>query len=208
MTVVDRDRPAGPSKGARTREALLQAAVRRFAAEGFQRTSVADVARDVGVTPAAVYAYFASKEDLFAAAVDADAEGLVTVAAAVLVHAAGSAPLGSILDQMTNEVMALVERHPLVLRVLGGQERISPERVLALPSLVGLRELVASSLAEGQRAGRVRPDVDPKAIALGLETIVLSQLSTSLALQVGHGDERWRSVLAVIEAALTPMATE
>ena len=64
------------TKGDRTRRRLLDLAVRRFAADGYRRTSVSDIARDADLTPAAVYAYFAGKEALFQAAVDADASAL------------------------------------------------------------------------------------------------------------------------------------
>ena len=69
-----------PGKGERTRQRLLEIAVRRFAADGFRRTSVSDIARAAGLTPAAAYAYFAGKEGLFQAAVDADAAALIEVA--------------------------------------------------------------------------------------------------------------------------------
>jgi len=63
-------------KGERTRAALIRAAIDRFAAEGFHRVSLTDIARDVGVSPTAVYRYFPDKEALFEAAVNADAEAL------------------------------------------------------------------------------------------------------------------------------------
>src|SRR6266545_4993894 len=37
-----------PGKGERTRQRLLDIAVRRFAADGFRRTSVSDIAREAG----------------------------------------------------------------------------------------------------------------------------------------------------------------
>ena len=45
--------PAG-GKGARTRQRLLEIAVRRFAQDGFRRTSVSAVAREARLTPAAL----------------------------------------------------------------------------------------------------------------------------------------------------------
>ncbi|HWF70778.1 MAG TPA: TetR/AcrR family transcriptional regulator [Mycobacterium sp.] len=49
------------SRSARTRQALQQAAMRRFVADGVHRTSVADIAADVGVTERTFYRHFASK---------------------------------------------------------------------------------------------------------------------------------------------------
>ncbi|MDQ3739629.1 MAG: TetR/AcrR family transcriptional regulator [Actinomycetota bacterium] len=53
---------------ARTRDELLEAATRVFAAKGFHRATVDDVAADAGYTTGAVYSNFAGKEDLFLSA--------------------------------------------------------------------------------------------------------------------------------------------
>src|SRR5436190_1642169 len=68
------------TKGARTRHAILRAAIERFARDGFRVASVADIARDAGVSGTLVYAYFPNKEALFLAAVDEDASGLIHLA--------------------------------------------------------------------------------------------------------------------------------
>ena len=51
-----------------TREAIIEAAVRAFADEGYDRTSIRGVAAAAGVDPALVLHYFGSKEGLFGAA--------------------------------------------------------------------------------------------------------------------------------------------
>jgi AcrR family transcriptional regulator len=48
-------------RSARTRRALLQAAMKRFVADGVHQTSVADIAADVGVTERTFYRHFSSK---------------------------------------------------------------------------------------------------------------------------------------------------
>src|SRR5918995_6351493 len=80
MPLVAQPLTVAPGKGARTRQRLLEIAVRRFAADGFRRTSVSDIAREAGLTPAAAYAYFAGKDGLFQAAVDAHASALIEAA--------------------------------------------------------------------------------------------------------------------------------
>jgi AcrR family transcriptional regulator len=52
---------------ARTRKALLDAASRRFAADGYASTTVRDIAEDAGVNVALINRYFGSKEGLFEA---------------------------------------------------------------------------------------------------------------------------------------------
>jgi AcrR family transcriptional regulator len=56
-----RDRMLALSRSARTRQALQQAAMRRFVADGVHQTSVADIAADVGVTERTFYRHFPSK---------------------------------------------------------------------------------------------------------------------------------------------------
>ena len=51
---------------AATREAILEAATRRFATQGYERAGVREIAADAGVTAALVNRYFGSKEGLFA----------------------------------------------------------------------------------------------------------------------------------------------
>jgi AcrR family transcriptional regulator len=197
----ERSRPgAVETKGERTRTRLLELAIRRFAAEGYRRTSVSDVARDAGLTPAAVYAYFAGKEGLFEAAVDADAAALIDDAQSV-------SRSGSILDQEIRFVAALIERvdhHPLARRVLAGLEPDAVHRVVRLPSLDALTADFARELADAQRAGEVRDDIDPTLVAKGMESIVLALLMAHV--QTGEGLEESRSaaVVSVLEAVLRP----
>lgn len=54
---------------AKTREKIVRAALRRFNADGFAATTIDAVMADAGLTRGGFYAHFASKEELFAAAV-------------------------------------------------------------------------------------------------------------------------------------------
>jgi len=54
--------------------AILQAARARFAADGFERTTIRAVAADARIDPSMVMRYYGSKRGLFAAAADLDLE--------------------------------------------------------------------------------------------------------------------------------------
>ncbi len=103
-----------PTKGDRTRGALLAAAVVRFAREGYRGTSVADVCRDAGLSTTASYPYFANKEALFVAAVDEDVAGLIDDAVSLV--AVGEEPdeWGRLLMR---GLVAHMEAHPLAGRI-------------------------------------------------------------------------------------------
>jgi AcrR family transcriptional regulator len=59
-------RPRRRRDAAATREAILAAATRRFATQGYAAAGVREIAADAGVTAALVNRYFGSKEGLFA----------------------------------------------------------------------------------------------------------------------------------------------
>src|ERR1700754_2039725 len=64
-------RPAQTARSERTREALRQAAVVRFLAQGVEDTSAEQIAADAGVSLRTFYRHFASKHDLLHADYDA-----------------------------------------------------------------------------------------------------------------------------------------
>lgn len=53
-----------------TRKAILTAARRRFADDGYERATIRAIAADAAIDPSMVMRYYGSKEGLFAAAVD------------------------------------------------------------------------------------------------------------------------------------------
>ena len=70
MTDTGRVTAPRPRDAAATRAAILAAARARFGRDGYERTTLRAVARDVGVDPALVVRYSGGKEALFARAVD------------------------------------------------------------------------------------------------------------------------------------------
>ncbi|HEX5266101.1 MAG TPA: helix-turn-helix domain-containing protein [Acidimicrobiales bacterium] len=186
------------TKGARTRQSLLDSAVRRFAANGYRGTSVSEVARDVGLTPAAVYAYFGGKEELFAAAVDADAAGLIEGALSPVLS-------GTFDMEWAGLIAALLERlprHPLARRLLSGLEPEHTVRMLEIPALAELRKGIAERLRAGQASGEVRRDIDPVRAASGLESVVMAILIAAMQTGVPAEGERAEGIVELLQAAL------
>jgi AcrR family transcriptional regulator len=188
------------TKGERTRRRLLQLAVRRFADEGYRSTSVSAIARDAGVTQAAVYAYFPNKEALFEAAVDLDAAGLIAAARAELDE---TLPLAEQIPVLLLHLRLGVDQYRLARRVLAGQEPEVIARVADLPALRDITQVLREELREAQAGGEVRPDIDAEQLAIGIETVVLSLLMSAVQVP-GEADDRVPGILAVFRALLSP----
>src|SRR5204863_5178743 len=136
-------REAAATKGERTRQAIIDAAIARFGRDGFRATSVADIARDAAVGGTVAYAYFPNKEALFLAAVDEDAAGVIREGASSFIEE------GEPKDWRETLIFTLleaVERHPLARRLLAGLEPEVTGRVLETPALADLRKACADRL--------------------------------------------------------------
>ena len=186
------------TKGERTRQALIDAAIRRFARDGSRGASVSEVARDVGITPASVYGYFPSKRELFLAALDADAEALVERAIEVI-----GPDFVSDWALLFSTLLASMDEHPLARRVLMGNEGTAADRLLVLPAEARLHDLLVDRLRLAQGRGQVRADVDPEIMVDGLTTLLMALLIAALRTEGGAiVDVRTQGVIAVLNASL------
>jgi AcrR family transcriptional regulator len=189
-----------PTKGERTQARILEAAVERFGANGFRPTSVAAIARDAGVSAAAPFAYWPSKEALFEAAVDHDAHAVI----AQLLASVGESNELAVWIAMVNRLMDVLEAHPLARRVLAGLEPDVIDRVLEVSAFHDLRALLTGLIAADQAAGRVRSDLDPARAAIGIESITLSLAMALLQLRESPNPEREAGVAELLLAAFRP----
>jgi AcrR family transcriptional regulator len=197
---IEQGSPVG-SKGARTRQHLLDAAVARFGGQGYRGSSVAEIARDVGLSAAAAYVYFPHKEALFLAAVDEDAaavidEGLTTIA--------GSKGTTRWRRALIVTLFESVDRHPLARRVLAGLEPDFTVRLLHIPALEQMRKACGERVRARQLAGLVSPDIDAFTVGSGLVTVVLSLLMSSIQMGVEPATLLGSDVAAFVDAALGP----
>jgi AcrR family transcriptional regulator len=189
------------TKGLATQQRVLNAAVTRFADHGFRQTSVAQIARDAGVTAPAVHGYFGSKEELFRAAFAHDVADLLAVVRGRL----AGAQLPGLGANLLYALLAEVPSHPLVGWVLRGMEPERTVELLNLPVVAGTRAQMVEVVAQAQASGRLRTDLEPAALAGALETLLLALLLG--AVQIGMiGDEARRAALAAIVAkGITPV---
>jgi AcrR family transcriptional regulator len=187
-------------KGERTRQALLDAAVERFARDGYRATSVAEIARDVGLSGTAAYAYFPNKQALFVAAVDQDTAGVIGEAWEEADTDAGAKGIETLLP----DLLQSLDRHLLARRILAGLEPDFTVRLLAIPALDELRRSSRQALLARQARGAVRADIDGEEIATGMIAITVSLLMALVQTGAEPAVLGGRQVRAVLDAALIP----
>lgn len=105
QTTEIRQRAKSPQQKALRRQQILDAAARRFASAAFDKVNLVDIAADAGITKAALYRYFRSKETLFLALYLQQMEALVQSAEQL------SAP-GEQLG-VADACLQVIEQHPL-----------------------------------------------------------------------------------------------
>ncbi len=189
------------TKGELTRRSVLDAAIARFGRDGFRATSVADVARDAGVGGTVPYAYFASKEALFLAALDDDAAAVMEEG---LVRLTSEDRPPQWREQLVLTLIDALDRHPLARRVLAGLEPEVTDRVQDIPAMLELRKAVVEQLRADQAAGLVRTDIDAESVGNGAVTIILTVLMSVLQFGRSGVSQHGADVMAVFAAALDP----
>jgi AcrR family transcriptional regulator len=161
MTAVDVDPANGASRRrgrpGYDRDQVLAVAVSLFNDQGYDATSVADLAARLGLTKSALYHHFDSKEQLLSLALDEALGGLEGVLD--LPEARNGSAAERLAAVVHGAVAVLVERLPyvtLLLRVRGNSdvERAALERRRAFD------HRVTSLVEEAQREGQVRGDLD------------------------------------------------
>jgi AcrR family transcriptional regulator len=116
-------RPAQTARSERTREALIQAALVRFLAQGVEETSAEQIAADAGVSLRTFYRHFRSKHDLLFA----DYTGLNWFRAALDARPAHE----QIIDSVQSAVFSFpydVEAVTKIAALRGGE--IDPDRIV------------------------------------------------------------------------------
>ncbi|WP_150959072.1 TetR/AcrR family transcriptional regulator [Microbacterium testaceum] len=151
------DAPARRGRPGYDREGLLSVAVQLFNEQGYDATSVADLAKRLGLTKSALYHHFSSKEELLAVALDAALDGLEAVLDQPGAReGAASDRLRFVLTGATDVLVAQLPAVTLLLRVRGN----SAVEQAALERRRVFDHRVTSLVAEAQAEGSVRDDVD------------------------------------------------
>ena len=143
---------------------VLRRAVEVFNRQGYEATSMGDLARELGLTKSAIYHHVSGKEALLAAALDEALDGLE----GAIDGAAGGAPGTSASERLRTAVLQSVEilvghlpAVTLLLRVRGNSEI----ELAALQRRRVIDDKLATLVRAAVDEGSVRADIPPELIS-------------------------------------------
>lgn len=144
------------AKAAATRCRLLAFAITAFADREFHTVSIAEISREAGLTPQAVYRYFKGKDELFRAALEHDVE---TLQNSVLSDIA-EIPLPTLTGHVWRVYSSRIDAHPLARKVITSRDHDMLEFISRLPSTRALFDRINTELTAAQRHDVIRTDIN------------------------------------------------
>lgn len=150
-----RPRAGRPPAVAEPRERILDAAARLFARCGYENSSIADLATAIGVSKAAIYHYYATKQEIYDAIILDVLAGLIAeVSHAVSQETTSSARLRQF---MVAHARYFESRHPQFVTMLIGYSGMAmTEREDASRLRDDYEQLLRAIIAEGVTRGEFR----------------------------------------------------
>ncbi len=151
-----------------TRERIIAAATQLFLRKGYFGTSIADIASEVKVTKGALYHHFEGKEAIFSAVVSTIKK---TWRDAVARQVIGARDPVERLETLLESHAAFLERNESFCLVMNGMmmemDGVDPKFYRELQSAYAdMSGFIEQILLKGQKAGKIRSDVDPRLTAL------------------------------------------
>ena len=167
--------------GDKTRRALLGAAMELFAEQGLTGPSLDAICAHAGFTRGAFYVHFENRDALIVAVVEEVMGGFID---ALVAGGEAGADLATIVQTFTLAVQTGGFPIPGRVRphqVLEASRRSPSLHAKYLELLARARERLVATIERDQRAGRVRTDLDPTALAQLLLAVVLGvEVATEL----------------------------
>lgn len=163
-------RPPVSARGARTREALVNAARKVFERDGFLDARITDIAATAGVASGSFYTYFTSKEDVFAAVIEQVNEEMLHPR---LREFADRDDPVSVIEATNRSYLAAYRRNAKLMALMEQVAQIDDDfRRMRLRRVRSFTERNAEAIAQLQRRGLADPELDPQLAAQALSAMV------------------------------------
>jgi AcrR family transcriptional regulator len=148
---------------AEKRRAILDAAVRVFARNGFHTSRVGDVAAEAGVAHGLLYHYFPSKEELLATIFRDTWRALLEALREV---EESDEPAREQLRKVAAIVLRTWRREPDLVRVIVREVARGPQLSREIDEIGQAMDAIERIVARGQERGELRPDVGARLAAV------------------------------------------
>ncbi|MCE5233911.1 MAG: TetR/AcrR family transcriptional regulator [Xanthomonadaceae bacterium] len=163
------------SKGAATRESIVERALRIARTDGFEGLSIGGVAQAVGMSKSGVFAHFGSREDLQLAVLDAAAQRFAEqVFAPALRERRGLPRLRAIVRRWIEWLRSERGGCPMVSAAIEYDDRPGPIRDRVVRYQSQLRTELARAIRMAIDSGELRADCDPGQLAFEIHGVELA----------------------------------
>jgi AcrR family transcriptional regulator len=149
------------------RSEILDAAIGCFARDGLHRTTMKDIVRESGLSPGAIYNYFASKEEIIAAIANRRQEKERELVTEAIERGPADQALERVRDTFLNELESPKEqlRRRLSVQLWAEAQRSQEVRKIVRRSFEEPRKLLAEVFFEAQKRGVIGKQPDAGALA-------------------------------------------
>jgi len=159
-----------------TRQLILSAARRLFAQKGMEESTIRDIAREAGVSPASVVVHFKSKTALLEEALNRDIE---TALSELVASMPEDLELLDRLMHLAKGFFRLYDQNRKLYRALIRHTIFEP--AAETPNITNVSELYLRFLSglveEGQARGIIKPEVDATIAAASIFSLYLGALT-------------------------------
>lgn len=162
------------------RERILRVITEEFANNGFQNTSISQIAKKSDISVGSLYKYFESKEEMFSLVVK---EGLDELKRVLEELSESDADIALKAEEIIRTLIAFSRERPELIKLYcaltaDGGSKLLAEFSQAIEALSS--EIYIKEIERAQSTGDVRSDVDPRFFAFLLDSVfMMLQFSTS-----------------------------
>lgn len=144
-------------------ETVLRRAIDLFNRQGYDATSMGDLARELGLTKSAIYHHVPSKEHLLASGLDEALDALSSTVTAIAATRSETAQ-ARLRAAVRSSVEILVAHLPAVTLLLRARGNSEVEQA-ALERRRAIDDALAELVRDAVREGSLRTDIDPELIS-------------------------------------------
>ncbi|MCF4099604.1 TetR/AcrR family transcriptional regulator [Maritalea mediterranea] len=185
---------------------IFDATERLLVKFGYDKTTVADIAREAGISKGAVYLHFSSKDELIEKMLVRAMLGF----SANWFAAIEKDPQGGLIGNMYLNMLKVIDQTPLMAVIMRQDGAIlgnylkKKDNFFAKHQRQGMRHEFVMMM---QQAGAIRPDLDPKVVAHIMDMISFGMVTIAEfvpAEQIPPTDDVVKGIADFMHRALTP----